>query len=56
MLYEVITKVINWSHQSNKTRFRIKVGVAYGSDIDLVEKLLYESAIEHPEVESYNFV
>lgn len=43
-------KVINWSHQSHKTRFRIKVGVAYGSDIDLVEKLLKESAQEHPEV------
>lgn len=44
------SKVINWSHQSKKTRFRIKVGVAYGSDIDLVEKLLKESAAEHPEV------
>jgi small-conductance mechanosensitive channel len=43
-------KVINWSHQSHKTRFRIKVGVAYGSDIELVEKLLKESAAEHPEV------
>lgn len=44
------SKVINWSHQSKKTRFRIKVGVAYGSDIDLVERLLGESAAEHPEV------
>ena len=44
-------KVINWSHQSQKTRFKINVGVAYGSDIDLVEKLLFESAHEHPEVE-----
>jgi len=43
-------KVINWSHQSHKTRFRIKIGVAYGSDIDLVERLLRESAAEHPEV------
>jgi len=43
-------KVINWSHQSKKTRFRIKVGVAYGSDVDLVERLLMESATEHPEV------
>ena len=43
-------KVINWSHQSKKTRFRIKVGVAYGSDVDLVERLLIESAREHPEV------
>ncbi len=45
-------KVINWSHQSKKTRFRIKVGVAYGSDVDLVEQLLMNSAKEHPEVEN----
>lgn len=43
-------KVINWSHQSRKTRFKIFVGVAYGSDVDLVIKLLEESALEHPEV------
>ncbi len=43
-------KVINWSHQSEKTRFRIKVGVAYGSDVDLVLKVLKESALEHPEI------
>lgn len=41
-------KVINWSHQAKKTRFRINVGVAYGSDIDLVVKVLEESALEHP--------
>jgi len=28
-------KVINWSHQEKKTRFRIDIGVAYGSDVDL---------------------
>ncbi len=43
-------KVINWSHQEKKTRFRIKVGVAYGSDVDLVIKILKESALEHPEI------
>lgn len=43
-------KVINWSHQERKTRFRIKVGVAYGSDVDLVIKLLKERALEHPEI------
>jgi len=43
-------KVINWSHQQNKTRFRIDVGVAYGSDIDLVVKVLEESALEHPDI------
>lgn len=44
------SKVINWSHQSKKTRFRIKVGVAYGSDVDLVIRILEESALEHPEI------
>lgn len=43
-------KVINWSHQSQKTRFRINVGVAYGSDVDLVIKVLEESALEHPDI------
>ncbi len=44
------SKVINWSHQSLKTRFRIDVGVAYGSDVDLVLKLLKESALEHQDI------
>lgn len=44
------SKVINWSHQSKKARFRIDVGVAYGSDVDKVIKILEESANEHPEV------
>lgn len=43
-------KVINWSHQSKKTRFRIDVGVAYGSNVDLVIKILEESAFEHPDI------
>ncbi len=43
-------KVINWSHQSKKTRFRINVGVAYGSDVDLVIEILQKSALEHPEI------
>jgi len=43
-------KVINWSHQSQLTRFIITVGVAYGSDVDLVIQILKDSAIEHPDV------
>jgi small-conductance mechanosensitive channel len=43
-------KVINWSHQQKRTRFKIKVGVAYGSDIDLVIKVLKESALEHKDI------
>lgn len=43
-------KVINWTHQSKKTRFKIKVGVAYGSDIELVLNVLKDSALEHPDI------
>ena len=43
-------KVINWSHQSEKARFRVDVGVSYGSDVDLVIKILEDSVIEHPDV------
>ena len=43
-------KVINWSHQTKTTRFKINVGVAYGSDIDLVLKILEECARLHPKV------
>ncbi|WP_090223404.1 mechanosensitive ion channel family protein [Lutibacter maritimus] len=49
-------KVINWSHQSKQTRFKINIGVAYGSDVDLVEKVLKESAWEHPEVSDKNLI
>ena len=40
-------KVINWSHQSMKNRFRIDVGVAYGSDVDLVIEILEACAAHH---------
>ena len=43
-------KVINWSHQSKKTRFKISIGVAYGSNVDLVTTILHDSAIENTEV------
>jgi len=49
-------KVINWSHQAKKTRFRINVGVAYGSDVDLVVKVLENSVLEHNEISDKEFV
>ena len=49
-------KVINWSHQHRKTRFKIDVGVAYGSDVDLVIKALKESALEHLNTTDGNLV
>lgn len=49
-------KVINWSHQSKKTRFRINVGVAYGSDVNLVLKVLEDSTVEHPDISDRNMI
>jgi len=43
-------KVINWSHIQKRTRFHVQVGVAYGSDVELVAKVLTECAINHPDV------
>ena len=39
--------VINWSHNQQFTRFRVSVGVAYGSDTKLVRNALLECAAEH---------
>lgn len=49
-------KVINWSHQTKKTRFKINVGVAYESDVPLVLKVLEESVFEHPDIIDKNLV
>ncbi|MGB1645739.1 MAG: mechanosensitive ion channel family protein [Crocinitomicaceae bacterium] len=43
-------QVENWSHSSRLTRFTIKVSVAYGTDTDLVKKLLETAALSHPKV------
>jgi len=49
-------KVINWSHQNKKTRFKINVGVAYGSDLDFVEEIIKESILSHPEIKETDFI
>lgn len=43
--------VTNWSLEDQTTRFTISVGVKYGSDVRLVEKLLLQAAREHPKVD-----
>lgn len=47
------SSVINHNYQDNKTRYSLMVGVAYGSDMKLVKKLLMEAAEEHERVLSY---
>ena len=44
----ITEKLINWSLTDPITRIVIPIGVAYGSDIDKVEQLLYKAANEHP--------
>ena len=46
----VSEKLINWSTSDNVTRFKINVGVAYGSDVELVKKILIECAWKHTKV------
>ena len=46
----VTSNVINWSHNNKTTRFNVEVGVAYGSDVGLVKKVLLECADKHGEV------
>jgi potassium efflux system protein len=43
-------KVTNWSYKDPKVRRQVDVGVAYGSDVQLVRKLLLQIAGELPEV------
>ncbi|MGD8931433.1 MAG: mechanosensitive ion channel [Chromatiales bacterium] len=40
--------VINWTLSDPVTRLIIRVGVAYGSDVDLTERLMLEAAEAHP--------
>jgi len=44
------TDVINWSYNGEKTRFSIKVGVAYGSDTRKVSELLVRAALSNIKV------
>ncbi len=46
----IISTVINWSHIEQTTRFKVKVGVAYGSDVDKVTSLLLKCAEGHKEI------
>src|SRR5437667_1512279 len=40
--------VTNWSYSDRRVRFRVPVGVAYGSDVNKVRDVLIAAAREHP--------
>ena len=42
--------MINWALSNTVTRLVVSVGVAYGSDLDLVKRLLLQAAHEQPSV------
>lgn len=53
----VTEKVTNWNHHSNRVRFHVDVGVAYGTDAKLVKKLILEAVKENPAISyPYPFV
>ena len=43
-------QVENWSHGSELTRFTIKTTVEYGSNTELIQRLLKQAALAHPNV------
>ncbi len=42
--------IINWSHIEADTRFDLNVGVAYGSDVELVKTILLDCANNHQDI------
>jgi len=46
----MINQVVNWSYSSRDVRVKAPVGVSYGSDLELVEKLLMQAALETPRI------
>ena len=49
--HKYLTSILyNWTENGTKTRESVSVGVAYGSDVELVKELLLEAAKNHPKV------
>lgn len=42
--------LFNWTENGTETRENVEVGVAYGSDVQLVKRLLLQAASTHPKV------
>ena len=46
----MVNQVENWSYSSRDVRVKLPVGVAYGTDIDLAERLMLQAVREMPRV------
>lgn len=46
----ITKKVINWTRQDSRVRIHVPIGVAYGSDVEEVRKILKEIAEDHESV------
>lgn len=45
--------VLNWNHDDDMVRFDVSVGVAYGTDTELVHQLLIKAALGHEQIYSH---
>lgn len=43
-------EVVNWTHEGSISRLHLPLGVAYGSDTEVIKSVLLEAAATHPEV------
>lgn len=49
--HKYLTSILyNWTENGVQTRENVEVGVAYGSDVELVKKILLQVASNHPKV------
>lgn len=49
--HKYLTSILyNWTENGTLTRESVEVGVAYGSDVQLVKKILLQVAADHPQV------
>jgi small-conductance mechanosensitive channel len=46
----IVESITNWSHSTVSTRFKVGVGVAYGSDVRRVKSILIKCASEHERI------
>ncbi|NJO03690.1 MAG: mechanosensitive ion channel [Bacteroidia bacterium] len=46
----IVDKVTNYSGNTSITRFAVRVGVAYGSNVELVREKLLEAVENHPDI------